>query len=72
MNTEMKIFETEIKDIQELQAKARKYDELKEAVGKIKKEFSKKEKSNDWVHPEDSLIWREAIDIIDKNTEGLI
>lgn len=40
MNTEMKIFETEIKDIQEIQAKARKYDELKEAVGKIKEDIA--------------------------------
>ena len=76
MNTEMQNFkqayEEIIKERKTIQAKAQKYDALKESWKKIKKEFSKKEKSNNWVHPEDSLIWREAIDIIDKNTEGLI
>lgn len=38
----------------------------KEAWQKVTCEFSKKEKSNDWVHPEDSLIWQEAIEIINK------
>ena len=40
---------------------------LKKAWEKVKCEFSKKEKSDNWVHPEDSLIWQEAIEIIDKH-----
>lgn len=39
MNTEMKIFETEIKDIQELQAKARKYDRLKNGIENLIKQY---------------------------------
>lgn len=41
MNQEMAMFKEEIKDIQELQAKARKYDEMKEAVAKAKEEIKK-------------------------------
>lgn len=77
MNTEMKIFETEIKDIQELQAKARKYDELKVAVGKIKEEL------NLYFHnvyrdlPKNMINnhykqYETIVKIIDKHTEGLI
>ena len=66
MNTEMKIFETEIKDIQELQAKARKYDELKEAVGKIKEEIQRKANSGQW---SEATIYgmNKSISIIDKH-----
>ena len=70
MNTEMKIFETEIKDIQELQAKARKYDELKVAVEKIKKEIN--------VLTTDSnfegyyMAISDVKNVINKHTEGLI
>lgn len=72
MNTEMKIFETEIKDIQELQAKARKYDELKEAVEKIKEEIRE---TYDEFRDNDVLIANGITmcnRIIKKHTEGLI
>ena len=72
MNTEMKIFETEIKDIQELQAKARKYDELKVAVGKIKEEI--REAYNEF--RDNDVLIANGIQmcnrIIKKHTEGLI
>lgn len=64
MNTETKIFEAELKDIHELQAKARKYDELKEAVGKIKEEI------NDLVGY--GAYYKCVMNIIKKHTEGLI
>lgn len=66
MNTEMKIFETEIKDIQELQAKARKYDELKVAVEKIKEEIQRKANSGQW---SEATIYgmNKSISIIDKH-----
>lgn len=70
MNTEMKIFETEIKDIQELQAKARKYDELKAAVERIKDEvedLSPRYDEDTW-----TAAWNDSREIIKKYTEGLI
>ena len=67
MNQEMAMFSTEIKDIQELQAKARKYDELKEAVGKIKEEI------NDLVgYGAYYKGVNDALKILDKHTEELI
>ena len=67
MNQEMAIFKEEIKDIQELQAKARKYDKLKEAVGKIKEEI------NDLVgYGAYYKGVNDVVDIIKKHTEGLI
>lgn len=68
MNTEMKIFETEIKDIQELQAKARKYDELVKAVNIISEEL--KNGNIGSYNYDSALNW--ARRLIRQHTEGLI
>lgn len=76
MNTEMKIFETEIKDVQELQAKARKYDELKEAVGKTKEDITERANSIMWqIDSFEEGFMRGLItarEYLEKHTEGLI
>jgi hypothetical protein len=38
-------------------------------IDAIRAEFIKKRDSDDWFHPEDSFIWQEAIEIIDKYTK---
>lgn len=81
MNTEQKIREAElkkgVKKIQELQAKARKYDELKVAVGKIKGDIKEWYWNADkQAVAKDPCVVDAMTDMfirtIDKHTEGLI
>ena len=72
MNTETKIFEAELKDIHELQAKARKYDELKEAVVKAKEEIEKCFYGLIGYDIYYANGFADSLDIINKHTEELI